>query len=346
MVLANPSAHANSKMIGERPIEPPCWEETCDIIVLAGVAAALLCTAAHAADKEDPLFRRQRRLRLLEGGRSRREEGAGRAAELQSRPQISRAVLGRDPEPPDGRSRRRAASPASWSAPVDPEDRRATRSTRSAARPSLFTTDSDAPNSKRIAYIGSSNVDAGKQAGELMMKALPERRQVHGLRRPAGRRQCARAHRGRQGRDQGHRRSSWSTCAADDIDQARAKRNVEDTLTAHPDINCMVGFYSYNTPQHLRGAEGSRQARQDHDHRLRRGSGHARRRQGRHDRRHRRAAALRVGLPGHEGHGQVHRRRQVLHPGQQADHHPDQDHREGQCRRLLGRAEGSAQGKK
>jgi ribose transport system substrate-binding protein len=34
----------------------------------------------------------------------------------------------------------------------------------------------------------------------------------------------------------------------DDGDQTRAKRNVEDTLTAHPEINCMVGFYSYNTP--------------------------------------------------------------------------------------------------
>src|SRR5262249_12869601 len=37
----------------------------------------------------------------------------------------------------------------------------------------LFTTDSDAPNSKRVVYIGSSNTDAGKQAGQLMVKALP-----------------------------------------------------------------------------------------------------------------------------------------------------------------------------
>jgi len=36
---------------------------------------------------------------------------------------------------------------------------------------------------------------------------------------------------------------------ADDIDQTRAKRNVEDTITARPEINCMVGFYSYNTPR-------------------------------------------------------------------------------------------------
>src|SRR3981189_2931786 len=37
----------------------------------------------------------------------------------------------------------------------------------------LFTTDSDAPETKRVAYIGSSNTDAGKQAGQLMLKALP-----------------------------------------------------------------------------------------------------------------------------------------------------------------------------
>src|SRR5215471_7757963 len=38
----------------------------------------------------------------------------------------------------------------------------------------LFTTDSDAPQSKRVAYIGSSNVDLGKSAGKLMLQALPQ----------------------------------------------------------------------------------------------------------------------------------------------------------------------------
>jgi ribose transport system substrate-binding protein len=35
----------------------------------------------------------------------------------------------------------------------------------------------------------------------------------------------------------------------DEIDQTRAKRNVEDVLAANPDVSCMVGFYSYNTPR-------------------------------------------------------------------------------------------------
>jgi ribose transport system substrate-binding protein len=45
------------------------------------------------------------------------------------------------------------------------------------------------------------------------------------------------------------RRSRWSTSAATTSIRPEAKRNVEDTLTANPDINCMVGFYSYNTPR-------------------------------------------------------------------------------------------------
>jgi ribose transport system substrate-binding protein len=35
----------------------------------------------------------------------------------------------------------------------------------------------------------------------------------------------------------------------DDIDQTRAKRNVEDAMAKNPDIDYMVGFYSYNTPR-------------------------------------------------------------------------------------------------
>jgi len=112
----------------------------------------------------------------------------------------------------------------------------------------LFTTDSDAPNSKRIVYIGSSNVDAGKQAGQLMVKALPNGGKCMGFVGLPG------ADNARE-RIEGVKETIKGTkielvdVRADDIDQTRAKRNVEDTLTARPEINCMVGFYSYNTPR-------------------------------------------------------------------------------------------------
>src|SRR5207244_5379388 len=37
----------------------------------------------------------------------------------------------------------------------------------------LFRSDSDAPDSNRMAYIGTDNIAAGKQAGALIREALP-----------------------------------------------------------------------------------------------------------------------------------------------------------------------------
>jgi ribose transport system substrate-binding protein len=112
----------------------------------------------------------------------------------------------------------------------------------------LFTTDSDAPDSNRIAYIGSSNVELGKDAGKLMLQALPDGGQCIGFV-------------GLPGADNARERIEGIKEAidgsgvelidvrGDDIDQTRAKRNVEDALAANPDIDCMVGIYSYNTPR-------------------------------------------------------------------------------------------------
>ena len=73
-----------------------------------------------------------------------------------------------------------------------------------AAETALFTTDSDAPQTKRIAYIGSSNVLAGKQAAEIAKKAMPDGGKCMGFVGLARRGQCQGAHPGLQGRHQGH----------------------------------------------------------------------------------------------------------------------------------------------
>jgi ribose transport system substrate-binding protein len=112
----------------------------------------------------------------------------------------------------------------------------------------LFTTDSDAPQSNRIAYIGSSNVALGKDAGALMLKALPNGGKCMGFVGLPG------ADNARE-RIEGIREAIKGSkvelvdVRGDDIDQTRAKRNVEDTLAANPNIDCMVGIYSYNTPR-------------------------------------------------------------------------------------------------
>ncbi|MBE0552640.1 MAG: sugar-binding protein [Rhodobacteraceae bacterium] len=112
----------------------------------------------------------------------------------------------------------------------------------------LFTTDSDAPDTNRVAYIGSSNTDAGMQAGEIAKKAMPDGGKCIGFV-------------GLLGADNARERIDGMKSAlegsnvelidvrGDDIDMTRAKRNVEDALAANPDIDCMVGFYSYNPPR-------------------------------------------------------------------------------------------------
>jgi ribose transport system substrate-binding protein len=112
----------------------------------------------------------------------------------------------------------------------------------------LFTTDSDAPDSDRIAYLGSSNTAAGVQAGEIAVKALPQGGMCMGFvgfldadnarERIAGFRQAVSG-----------KGIELVDVRGDDVDFARARSNVDDVLVANPDVNCMVGFYSYNPPK-------------------------------------------------------------------------------------------------
>jgi ribose transport system substrate-binding protein len=112
----------------------------------------------------------------------------------------------------------------------------------------LFTTDSDAPQSKRISYIGSSNVELGKNAGQLILKALPEGGKCVGFVGLPGADNARERIEGVKEVLKGSK-VELVDVRGDDIDQTRAKRNVEDTLAAMPDVTCMVGFYSYNTPR-------------------------------------------------------------------------------------------------
>jgi ribose transport system substrate-binding protein len=117
-----------------------------------------------------------------------------------------------------------------------------------AAQVPLFTFDSDAADSNRVFYIGSSNTELGKNAGEIAVKALPSGGKCMGFV-------------GNTGADNARERIEGFKAVAgahnielidvrtDDHDQTRARANVDDTLVGHPEVNCMVGFYSYNPPK-------------------------------------------------------------------------------------------------
>jgi ribose transport system substrate-binding protein len=112
----------------------------------------------------------------------------------------------------------------------------------------FFTFDSDATQSKRIAYIGSSNTELGTASGELMKKAMEGKKG-----------KCV-GFVGLPGADNAKERINGYNEAVkgtglelvdvrgDDIDFTRARANVDDVLVKDPDVNCMVGFYSYNPP--------------------------------------------------------------------------------------------------
>ena len=117
-----------------------------------------------------------------------------------------------------------------------------------ASQTALFTTDSDAPQTNRVAYIGSSNVAAGLQAAEIAKKAMPGGGKCLGF---VGLLGADNARERIQGFKQGLEGTKITLVdvRGDDLDQARAKENVSDALVADPSVTCMVGFYSYNTPQ-------------------------------------------------------------------------------------------------
>ena len=117
-----------------------------------------------------------------------------------------------------------------------------------AAKAVLFTTDSDAPHSKRVAYIGTDNVAAGKQAGEQIKKALPNGGKIMLF---VGTLDADNA----RERVQGIREELAGTkieiidVRTDQVDFTKAKANVEDTLAKYPDIALLAGLWSYNTPE-------------------------------------------------------------------------------------------------
>ena len=112
----------------------------------------------------------------------------------------------------------------------------------------LFTTDSDAPASKRIAYLGSSNTLAGVQAGEQMVKALPKGGKCMGFVGFLGADNAKERIAGFKQAIEGKGIELVDT-RGDDVDFAKARSNVDDVLAANPEITCMVGFYSYNSPK-------------------------------------------------------------------------------------------------
>ena len=132
---------------------------------------------------------------------------------------------------------------------------------RAAKEAVLFTSDSDAPASNRVVYIGTDNVAAGHQAGEQMKKALPGGGTAMLF---VGTMDADNARERAQGIKEVINGSNIKILdiRTDGTDFAAAKRNAEDTLSRYADIGLLVGLWSYNTPQIYQAVKESGRAGQ------------------------------------------------------------------------------------
>jgi len=126
-----------------------------------------------------------------------------------------------------------------------------------AEKAALFTVDGDAPNSNRIMYIGTDNVDAGREHGKLILKALPDGGRIMLF---VGTMEAANAQERVRGIKEVLEGSKVEIVdiRTDSGDQAKARANVEDTLTKYgSDIQLLSGLWAYNTPQIYNAVKGA-----------------------------------------------------------------------------------------
>lgn len=119
---------------------------------------------------------------------------------------------------------------------------------KAAAKANLICMDSDAPKSNRLCYVGTSNVDAGKTAGEQILKAIPNGGKIMIFVGTLDAQNAADRYKGIQEVLKKNPKYQILGVMTDDANHTKARANVEDTLVKHADVACLVGLWSYNGP--------------------------------------------------------------------------------------------------
>lgn len=111
----------------------------------------------------------------------------------------------------------------------------------------VITIDSDAPDTDRLLYIGADNKAAGRQAGELMKKALPQGGKIMVF---VGKKDVQNARERFDGLKEALQGSKIEIIGlmTDDNDHVKAKDNAVEAIEKHPDLAGMIGLWSYNGP--------------------------------------------------------------------------------------------------
>lgn len=116
-----------------------------------------------------------------------------------------------------------------------------------AAKTLLVCADSDAAESKRVCYIGTDNVAAGREAGDLLKAALPDGGKVIMFVGYPNAQNTKDRVQGLQEAIEGSKIEIIETME-DQHKSAIAQKNAGDALAKHPDIDGMIGIYSYHGP--------------------------------------------------------------------------------------------------
>jgi ribose transport system substrate-binding protein len=123
----------------------------------------------------------------------------------------------------------------------------------------VITHDSDGPQSKRLAYIGTNNYEAGKMLGAELKKVLPNGGKVAAFVGTLAADNAAQRLKGIKDAVAGSAIEVALT-KEDNKDMTKARTNVEDVINANPEIVGFVGLWSYNTPSIVAAVKASGKA--------------------------------------------------------------------------------------
>jgi ribose transport system substrate-binding protein len=127
---------------------------------------------------------------------------------------------------------------------------------RAAETAKLITFDSDAPDAKRLLYVGTINYEAGKALGERIVQLLPKGGKMAVFVGFFSADNAGQRLKGIEDAIAGHNIEIVEK-REDQTDQAKARSNVEDILNARPDLKLVCGLWSYNGPAIAAALEGT-----------------------------------------------------------------------------------------
>jgi len=116
-----------------------------------------------------------------------------------------------------------------------------------AARTNVICVDSDAPGTRRLAYVGTNNYAAGRLLGDRIVGLLPAGGRVAAFVGSTGTQNARERLRGIEEATRGHGIGPIDVYE-DGTDPAVARQNVVDAMAKHPDVRLLCGLWSYNGP--------------------------------------------------------------------------------------------------